>query len=94
MATAVPTFLPRSFSLSTIMRPLPSSFLWGFSLLLRGVVAKPTGLEARDLDSYVTAERAIALQGALNNIGPNGSEVPGAGSGFVVASPSMVNPNC
>lgn len=76
------------------MRPLPSSFLCGFSLLLCGVVAKPTRLEARDLDSYVTAERAIALQGALNNIGPNGSEVPGAGSGFVVASPSMVNPNC
>jgi glucoamylase len=30
----------------------------------------------------------------LNNIGPDGSEVPGAGAGFVVASPSKANPNC
>jgi glucoamylase len=34
------------------------------------------------------------LRGALNNIGPDGSEVPGAGAGFVVASPSKANPNC
>lgn len=48
----------------------------------------------RDLDSFITAEKAIALQGALNNIGPDGSAVPGAGAGYVVASPSTVNPNC
>lgn len=47
-----------------------------------------------DLDSFVSSERAIALQGALNNIGPDGSEVAGASAGFVVASPSKENPNC
>lgn len=49
---------------------------------------------ADDLDSFVSSERAIALQGALNNIGPDGSEVAGASAGFVVASPSKENPNC
>ncbi|KAJ4397765.1 hypothetical protein N0V93_002001 [Gnomoniopsis smithogilvyi] len=46
-----------------------------------------------DVDSFVSSERAIALQGALNNIGPDGSEVPGASAGLVVASPSKANPN-
>lgn len=46
------------------------------------------------LDSFVEQERNTALQGALNNIGPNGSKVPGASAGIVVASPSTVNPNC
>ena len=46
------------------------------------------------LADFVQKERAIALQGALNNIGSGGSLVQGAGSGFVVASPSKVNPNC
>jgi glucoamylase len=64
------------------------------SLLFSGVLAAPSDLRSRDLTSFVAAERAIALQGALNNIGPNGSAVPGAGSGFVVASPSKVNPDC
>lgn len=47
-----------------------------------------------DVDSFISTERGIALQGALNNIGPNGSLVPGAGAGYVVASPSKENPNC
>lgn len=47
-----------------------------------------------DLDAFVSSERAIALQGALNNIGPSGSEVAGASAGLVVASPSKANPNC
>jgi glucoamylase len=64
------------------------------SLLFSAARAIPSQLQARDLDSFITAERAIALQGALNNIGPDGSEVPGAGAGFVVASPSTSNPNC
>ena len=57
-------------------------------------LAAPSNLESRDLNSFVTQERAIALQGALDNIGPNGNRVAGAGSGFVVASPSKVNPDC
>jgi glucoamylase len=65
------------------------------SVLCTRVLAAPSGeLRARDLNSFVASEKAIALQGALNNIGPNGSMVPGAGAGFVVASPSKANPNC
>ncbi|KAH8680884.1 family 15 glycosyl hydrolase [Xylariales sp. PMI_506] len=45
------------------------------------------------LDAFIEAERAIALQGALNNIGANGSLAAGAGAGYVIASPSTVNPN-
>jgi glucoamylase len=70
-----------------------SSFVGLVSLLLSQAIAAPSGLHARDVDSFVAAERPIALQGALNNIGPNGSRVAGAGP-FVVASPSKVNPDC
>lgn len=47
-----------------------------------------------DLDAFIAAERAIALQGVLDNIGPDGARVPGASAGYVVASPSKNNPNC
>ncbi|ORY65267.1 1, 4-alpha-D-glucan glucohydrolase [Pseudomassariella vexata] len=50
--------------------------------------AEPAGL-----DAFISEERGIALQGALNNIGPNGSLVPGTSAGFVVASPSKANPD-
>lgn len=59
------------------------------------VSASPTRLSrAVDVDAFVAAERPIALQGALNNIGPNGSQAEGAAAGYVVASPSKLNPNC
>jgi glucoamylase len=46
------------------------------------------------LDDFVKKEKAIALQGAINNIGGHGSPlVPGADPGIVVASPSTDNPN-
>lgn len=51
-------------------------------------------INARDINSITAKERAIALQGALNNIGPKGSKVPGAAAGIVVASPSKADPNC
>jgi glucoamylase len=74
---------------------LPSKTLAGLvSLLCSQALAAPAEVAKRDLNSFVTSERAIALQGALNNIGPDGSKVPGAGAGFVVASPSKANPNC
>lgn len=47
-----------------------------------------------DVASFIEAERPIALQGALNNIGPDGSGAAGASAGFVVASPSKTNPDC
>jgi glucoamylase len=58
------------------------------------VIAAPTELGARDLNSFIASERIFALQGVLNNIGPDGADVPGAGAGFVVASPSKVDPDC
>jgi predicted membrane-bound spermidine synthase len=64
------------------------------SLLCSHALAAPAEFAKRDLTSFVTSEKAIALQGALNNIGPDGVLVPGAGAGFVVASPSKVNPDC
>ena len=46
------------------------------------------------LDSYISSESSIALQGVLNNIGPNGTKVPGAALGLVIAGPSKNNPDC
>lgn len=65
------------------------------ALLARQVAASSfNSLRARDsLDSFVATETTISLQGAQNNIGPNGSLVSGAGN-YVVASPSLVNPDC
>ncbi|KAK0119451.1 hypothetical protein ONS95_010900 [Cadophora gregata] len=54
--------------------------------------ASPTHLSPRDLNSFIESERAISLQGVKDNIGPDGAKVPGAGAGFVVASPSRVDP--
>lgn len=46
------------------------------------------------LSSFISKERSIALNGAINNIGGSGSElVPGAFPGIVVAAPSTFNPN-
>jgi glucoamylase len=64
------------------------------ALCARALAAPSVGLESRDLNSFVISEKAIALQGALNNIGPHGSKVPGAAAGLVVASPSKSNPDC
>jgi glucoamylase len=73
----------------------PSRIIAGLiSLLCSQALAAPAEIGKRDLNSFVASERAISLQGALDNIGPDGSKVPGAGAGFVVASPSKANPNC
>jgi len=63
-------------------------------LCTRVLASSSAELRTRDLNAFIASEKAIALQGALNNIGPNGSMVPGAGAGFVVASPSKANPDC
>jgi hypothetical protein len=84
-----------AFSLLSNMhlRPFTAGIV---SLLCSQATAAPSaGINARSpLDDFVSKESAVSLQGALNNIGPNGSEVPGAGAGFVVASPSKVDPDC
>lgn len=47
-----------------------------------------------DLESFIESQRNISLAGALRNIGGlNNSDVKGADSGIVVASPSTVNPD-
>ena len=46
------------------------------------------------LDSFISSQSPIALQGVLNNIGPNGAKVSGAASGLVIAGPSKNNPDC
>lgn len=53
----------------------------------------PSGNGNSSLNYFVATEKKIALQGVLNNIGPDGSKVAGAGN-YVVASPSKVDPDC
>lgn len=64
---------------------------------LAGLVAASPYLRSRqqdDLESFIESQRNISLSGALRNIGGlNDSDVKGADSGIVVASPSTVNPN-
>lgn len=64
---------------------------------LAGLVAASPYLWDRqqdDLESFIESQRNISLAGALRNIGGlNDSDVKGADSGIVVASPSTVNPN-
>ncbi|KAK2627684.1 hypothetical protein QTJ16_002330 [Diplocarpon rosae] len=67
-----------------------------FSSVLAGFVSLATAalsrLGAQDLESFVTREREVSLQGVRNNVGPDGSKAVGAGAGLVIASPSKVDP--
>ncbi|CAK7219722.1 hypothetical protein SBRCBS47491_003945 [Sporothrix bragantina] len=63
------------------------------SVLLAGLAATAKHVRAVSVNDFIAHEKSIALQGVLNNIGPDGSLAPGAASGLVVASPSTVNPN-
>lgn len=46
------------------------------------------------ISNSITQNRPVALQGILDNIGPHGAKVAGAGPGLVIASPSKANPDC
>lgn len=82
-------------TLSSSAMHLSSKTLAGLvSLLCSQAFAAPAEFAKRDLTSFIASEKTVSLQGALNNIGPDGSKVPGALAGFVVASPSKANPNC
>jgi glucoamylase len=67
-----------------------------FGLALASSIGLGTAAWPQDVDvnSFINTERDIALTGALANIGPNGTQVPGAHAGLVVASPSKTDPNC
>ena len=46
------------------------------------------------ISKFVVQNRPVALQGILDNIGPDGAKVVGAGPGLVIASPSKADPDC
>lgn len=49
---------------------------------------------ARSLEAYISRQFNISLEGAVKNIGGVNNTIVGrAGTGFVVASPSTVNPD-
>lgn len=74
----------------TFMMPSLRQIVPAF-LLASSSLSSP--LEPRDLNSFILKERPTALQGILNNIGPDGKLSQGAASGVVIASPSTVNPD-
>lgn len=74
-----------------MLRPA-SSLVAGWLLL--SSTARAAWPQDADLESFIATQRPISLRGALANIGPNGTEVAGAGAGFVVASPSKTDPDC
>lgn len=62
---------------------------------IAGAVASPASLQKRqDVDSYIEAEKPIALQGILSNFGPKGNLSRGATPGIPVAGNSETNPPC
>jgi glucoamylase len=74
---------------TSILRALPAA------LLFSGAQATPLDLESRQasLDSFVTAQTTVSINGVLANIG-GGSKAPGVPAGIVVASPSRSDPDC
>jgi glucoamylase len=67
------------------------------ALLLGSAVATPTATFSKrqsDIESFISNQRPVSLNGILANIGPDGSGAQGASAGIVVASPSKSDPNC
>ncbi|RDL30375.1 putative Glucoamylase P [Venustampulla echinocandica] len=84
---------PTSWSFQILLAMVFSVLFVGVTSLFYSQAAAAPGSTSANLASFIPTERTIALKGALNNIGPNGSAVPGAGAGFVVASPSKQDPD-
>lgn len=81
----VPEALP---AIATMRISTASTLLFG---TLRAA-ACPTGSSA--IDEYIEAERIVALEQLLCNIGDDGCNAAGADPGVVVASPSKSDPDC
>lgn len=54
------------------------------------LVPRATG----SLDTWLSSETSVALDGVLDNIGSSGAYTDGVSSGIVIASPSKVDPDC
>lgn len=65
-----------------------SSIVVALLLHVAGIVAQSP------IDDFLAKQRIISRQSILDNIGPDGAKVPGAGAGLVVASPSKKDPDC
>ncbi|KAI0831613.1 carbohydrate-binding module family 20 protein [Hypoxylon sp. FL0890] len=83
-----------------IMQGFTSLFLLGgfaFQTILglpgASQVRREAAILKRAVDDFITTEEPIALSQLLANIGSTGSNVPGASSGVVVASPSTADPD-
>lgn len=67
-------------------------------LLLSGPVSGSPVKQLEDrqgtLEDFIKTQSEISIRGVLANIGPDGSKVPGAAAGIVVASPSRSDPDC
>lgn len=73
------------------------TIVFQLALLSFSVQAKPLQKLARvtrSLDSFLAAESPYALQGVLDNIGPDGAAAKGVAAGIVTASPSSRDPDC
>lgn len=62
--------------------------------LVRGAAVEFVPRASGTLDSWLSTETPVALQGILNNIGSGGAFSAGANAGVVIASPSQTDPNC
>ncbi|ROT38732.1 glucoamylase P [Sodiomyces alkalinus F11] len=57
------------------------------------VLVISAGAACDELGDDITQQRPVALEAVLDNIGPDGSQVPGTAAGLVVASPSRNDPD-
>jgi glucoamylase len=80
-----------------------TSLLLAGSIALQSVFAHPgsytlnqreAAVLKRSVDSFITTESPIALSRILCNIGSDGTCVPGAKTGIVIAGPGKANPDC
>ncbi|KAK7183443.1 hypothetical protein DPSP01_010550 [Paraphaeosphaeria sporulosa] len=72
---------------TSVIRALPAS------LLFTGAHGTPLEPRQTSVDTFVTSQRSVSIQGVLSNIGADGSKAQGAAAGIVVASPSKSNPD-
>ncbi|KAF2437500.1 carbohydrate-binding module family 20 protein [Karstenula rhodostoma CBS 690.94] len=73
--------------LTSIGRALPAF------LLFTGALGTPVEQRQASVDTFITSQRAVSIEGVLANIGADGSKAQGAAAGIVVASPSRSNPD-